>query len=192
MYFYLSFSNKLRIFYLLLFFESLILTIILNKNEDYIPFLIYEEILILLNCYLIIEGFEPFVLARVISNQNYLGVCWFIQGNEIDIQHFTAEWITYHKTQCRDIYCLICKEMGDEDKDYFGDYCLNENKTIVSKNILRQNSLVSKKFDKKKQINSNKNLINQIFPPFKFSNALLQMAERTKKFQCFTPNGGKN
>ena len=182
MYFYLSFSNKLRIFYLLLFFESLILTIILNKNEDYIPFLIYEEILILLNCYLIIEGFEPFVLARVISNQNYLGVCWFIQGNEIDIQHFTAEWITYHKTQCRDIYCLICKEMGDEDKDYFGDYCLNENKTIVSKNILRQNSLVSKKFDKKKQINSNKNLINQIFPPFKFSNALLQMAERTKKF----------
>ena len=182
MFFYLSFFNKLRVFYILLFFESLVCRIILNKNEDFIPFLLYEAILIILNCYLVVEGFEPFVLARVINNQNYLGVCWFIQGNDIDIQHFTAEWITYHKTECKDIYCLICKEMGDEDRDYFEDYCVNENKTFISKNILRQNSLTNKKFERKKQINSNKNLINQIFPPFKFSYALLQMAERTKKF----------
>jgi len=182
MFFYLSFFNKVRIFYILLIAESCAFRIILNAYEDYVPFLIYEILLIILNCYIIIEGFESFVLARVINNQNYLGVCWFIQGNDIDIQHFTAEWITYHKTQCTDIYCLICIEMSDENKDYFSEYCLNENKSMVSRNILRQNSIINKKNEKKKQINSNKNLINKIFPPFKFSQALLKMAERTKKF----------
>ena len=182
MFFYLSFFNKVRIFYILLIAESCAFRIILNAYEDYVPFLIYEILLIILNCYIIIEGFDSFVLARVINNQNYLGVCWFIQGNDIDIQHFTAEWITYHKTQCTDIYCLICIEMSDENKDYFSEYCLNENKSMVSRNILRQNSIINKKNEKKKQINSNKNLINKIFPPFKFSQALLKMAERTKKF----------
>ena len=182
MYFYLSFFNKLRVFYILLMFESILFVLILHNYEDYIPFLIYEIITFALNCYLIIEGFEPFVLARVINNQNYLGVCWFIQGNDIDIQHFTAEWITYHKTQCIDIYCLICQEMGDEDKDFFSEYCSNESKPFISRNILRQNSLTNKKKVPKKQINVNKNLINKIFPPFKFSLALLNMAERSKKF----------
>ena len=182
MFFYLSFFNKVRIFYMLLIAESCAFRIILNEYEDYVPFLIYEILLIILNCYIIIQGFEPFVLARVINNQNFLGVCWFIQGNDIDIQHFTAEWITYHKTQCVDSFCLICIEMSDENKDYFSEYCLNENKAMTSRNILRQNSLINKKNEKKKQINSNKNLINKIFPPFKFSQALLKMAERTKKF----------
>ena len=181
LYFYVSFFNKVRVFYIILMAESIIFRIFLNKNEDYVPFLLYELILIILDAYLIIEAFEPFVSARVISNQYYLGVCWFIQGNDLDMQHFIAEWITYHKTQCKEIYCLICREMGDEDKDYFSDYCLNENKSITSKNILRQNILL-KKYEKKKQINSNINLINQIFPPYKFSKALLKMAERTKKF----------
>ena len=182
MFFYLSFFNKLRVFYILLILESIIFRVLLNKYEDFIPFLMYIIFLIILNCFLIIEGFESFVLARVINNQNYLGVCWFIQGNDIDIQHFTAEWITYHKTQCIDNYCLICKEMSDENKDYFSEYFLNDNKSNFSKNILRQNNITNKKFEKKKQINSNKNLINQIFPPFKFSQALVRMAERTKKF----------
>ena len=182
MFFYLSFFNKVRIFYILLIAESCAFRIILNNYEDYIPFLIYEILLIILNCYIIIEGFEPFVLARVINNQNFLGVCWFIQGNDIDIQHFTAEWITYHKTQCTDIFCLICIEMSDENKDYFSEYCLNENKVTSSRNILRQNSIINKKNERKKQMNTNKNLINKIFPPFKFSQALLKMAERTKKF----------
>ena len=55
-------------------------------------------------------------------------------------------------------------------------------KIIFSKNYLGQISLTNKKYEKKKQINSNKNLINLIFPPFKFSQSLLIMAERTKKF----------
>ena len=182
MFFNLSFFNKLRIFYMLLIFESITFRLILHEYEDYIPFLIYEIFFIFLNSYVIVDGFDSFVLARVIYNQNYLGVCWFIQGNDIDIEHFTAEWITYHKTQCKDIYCLICIKMGDKEKDFFSYYCLNENKNFVSKNILRQNSLLNKKNERKKPINSNKNLINQIFPPFKFSVALLRMAERTKKF----------
>ena len=182
MYFYLSFFNKLRIFYILLIFETIVFRILLSEYEDYIPFLLYAVLLLFLNCFLIIGGFDSFVLARVINNQNYLGVCWFIQGNDIDIEHFTAEWITYHKTQCIDSYCLICKEMGDENIDVFSNYCLNDNKTTVSKNYLRQNSLTNRKFEKKKQMNTNKNLINHIFPPFKFSQALLRMAERTKKF----------
>ena len=181
LYFYVSFFNKVRVFYIILMAESIIFRIFLNKYEDYIPFLLYELILIILSGYLVISAFEPFALARVINSQYYLGVCWFIQGNDLDMQHFIAEWITFHKTQCKEVYCLICREMGDEVKDYFSDYCLNENKAIISKNILRQNSL-TKKFEKKKQLNSNKNLINQIFPPYKFSQALLRMADRTKKF----------
>ena len=180
MFFYLSFFNKLRLFYMLLIFESVLFRLFLSEYEDYIPFLIYEVIFIFFNCFLIIMGFESFALARVINNQNYLGVCWFIQGNDIDIQHFTAEWITYHKTQCIDNTCLICKEMANEKIDYFSEYCLNESKNTVSKNILRQNSM-NRRIEKKK-INQNKNLINQIFNPFKFSQALLRMAERTKKF----------
>ena len=133
------------LFYFFLIAEGCAFRIILNEHEDYVPFLIYGILLLILNCYIIIEGFEPFVLARVINNQNFLGVCWFIQGNDIDIQHFTAEWITYHKTQCTDIFCLICKEMSDENKDYFSEYCLNEKKVMSSRNILRQNSIINKK-----------------------------------------------
>ena len=184
MFFYLSFYNKLRIFYMLLIFESIIFRVILNNYEDYKPFLIYEVILILFNSYIIIKGFDSFALARVISNQNYLGVCWFLQGNDIDIQHFTAEWITYHKTQCKDNTCLICKEMADEKIDYFSEYCLNDNKNSQSKNILRQNSVTKR--NEKKRINKNINLINQIFNPFKFSHALVKMAERTKMFMTKT------
>ena len=184
MFFYLSFYNKLRIFYMLLLIESILFRLFLNKYEDYKPFLIYEVVLILFNSYLILRGFDSFALARVINNQNYLGVCWFIQGNDTDIQHFTAEWITYHKTQCIDNTCLICKEMADEKIDYFSEYCLNDNKNSVSKNILRQNSVTKR--NEKKKINKNKNLINQIFNPYKFSYALVKMAERTKKFMSET------
>ena len=77
------------------------------------------------------------ILKRVIINQNYLGVCWFIQGNDIDIQHFIAEWITYHKTLCKFNHCLICREIGDKEKNYFGDYCLND-KGMNTKNFLGQ------------------------------------------------------
>ena len=150
LYFNLAFFNKLRIFYIMLMIECIFFRIILHNHEDYVPFLIYVIILIILNCYILVEGFEPFILARVISDQNYLGICWFIQGNNIDIQHFTAEWITYHKTQCIETNCLICNEMGIEGDGFFTDFCSNENRNTISKNILRQNSLNNKKFEKKK------------------------------------------
>ena len=184
MYFHLSFYNKLRIFYIIFIFESVIFRLILNTNEDHIPFIIYLIICFLLNCYIIIIGFDNLVLQRVIINQNYLGVCWFIQGNDIDIQHFIAEWITYHKTLCAYNHCLICREIGNKEKNYFGDYCLNDNK-MGTKNFLGQIQPAATK--KKASINKNQsvnsvNLINKIFPPYKFSQILLKMAERRKKF----------
>ena len=184
MYFHLSFYNKLRIFYIIFIFESVIFRLILNTNEDHIPFIIYLIICFLLNCYIIIIGFDNLVLQRVIINQNYLGVCWFIQGNDIDIQHFIAEWITYHKTLCVYNHCLICREIGNKEKNYFGDYCLNDNK-MGTKNFLGQIQPAATK--KKASINKNQsvnsvNLINKIFPPYKFSQILLKMAERRKKF----------
>ena len=184
MYFHLSFYNKLRIFYILFIFESVIFRLILNTNEDHIPFIIYLIICFLLNCYIIIIGFDNLVLQRVIINQNYLGVCWFIQGNDIDIQHFIAEWITYHKTLCVYNHCLICREIGNKEKNYFGDYCLNDNK-MGTKNFLGQIQPAATK--KKASLNKNLsingvNLINKIFPPYKFSQILLKMSERRKKF----------
>ena len=184
MYFHLSFYNKLRIFYILFIFECVLFRLILNTNEDHIPFIIYLIICFFLNCYIIIIGFDNLVLKRVIINQNYLGVCWFIQGNDIDIQHFIAEWITYHKTLCVYKHCLICREVGNKEKNYFGDYCLNDNK-INTKNFLGQiqNAASKKKTSvNKKQAISSENLINKIFPPYKFSQILLKMAERRKKF----------
>ena len=184
MYFHISFYNKLRIFYILFIFESVLFRLILNANEDYIPFMIYLIICFLLNCYIIIIGFNNLVLQRVIINQNYLGVCWFIQGNDIDIQHFIAEWITYHKTLCNFNHCLICKEIGNKDKNYFGDFCLNETKSNT-KNFLGHAQTISNKkktaMSKKNSVSST-NLINNIFPPYKFSEILLKMAERRKKF----------
>ena len=184
MYFHLSFYNKLRIFYILFIFESVLFRLILNSNEDHIPFIIYLIICFCLNCYIIIIGFDSLVLQRVIINQNYLGVCWFIQGNDIDIQHFIAEWITYHKTLCSLNHCLICQEIGNKDKNYFGDYCFNDNKTNAKNFLGKVQTIVSKKKpsnNKKVSIDST-NLINKIFPPFKFSEILLKMAERRKKF----------
>ena len=184
MYFHISFYNKLRIFYILFIFESVIFRLILNSNEDHIPFMIYLIICFLLNCYIIIIGFDNLVLQRVIINQNYLGVCWFIQGNNIDIQHFIAEWITYHKTLCTFNHCLICKEIGNKDKNYFGDFCLNETKTNAKNFLGHAQTLTSKKksaINKKLSVSST-NLINKIFPPYKFSQILLKMSERRKKF----------
>ena len=34
-------------------------------------------------------------------------------------------------------HCLICKEIGNKEKNYFGDYCLNDTKT----NSKHKNSL---------------------------------------------------
>ena len=183
MYFYISFYNKLRIFYILFIFETVIFRLILNGQEDYIPFIIYLVVCFFFNCYVVIIGFDSLVLERVIINQNYLGVCWFIQGNNIDIQHFTAEWITYHKTLCKYEHCLICKEIGNKDKDYFGEYCVNDNK-ITTKNILGQinSSQTKKKPINKKLSDSSVNLINKIFPPYKFSQILLKMSLARKKF----------
>ena len=184
MYFHLSFYNKLRIFYVLFIFESVLFRLILNANTDHIPFIIYLIICFVLNCYIIVIGFESLVLQRVIINQNYLGVCWFIQGNDIDIQHFIAEWITYHKTLCILDHCLICKEIGNKEKNYFGDYCLNDTKTNSKTNFGRAQTIVAKKKQgiKKNLSEDNVNLINKIFPPYKFSQILLKMAERRKKF----------
>ena len=185
MYFHLSFYNKLRIFYILFIFECVLFRLILNTNEDHIPFIIYLIICFVLNCYIIIIGFDSLLLKRVIINQNYLGVCWFIQGNDIDIQHFIAEWITYHKTLCIYKHCLICREVGNKEKNYFGDYCLNENK-MNTKNLISQaqNAAAKKKANVSKKLSSisSVNLINKIFPPYKFSQILLKMSERRKKF----------
>ena len=90
--------NMLRALFIVFLFESVLTRILLNRDDDYKTFLVYEGIFLLFDFYIIFDQFYNYVLSKAIKSQNYLAVCWFIQVNKIDIQQFITEWISNHKT----------------------------------------------------------------------------------------------
>ena len=111
LYFFMTGFNMLRLFLLLFMFESIAVRILLNDNNDYKSFLVFEVILLIFDIYIIFASFYNYVLSKAIKSQNYLAVSWFIQANKIDIQQFITEWIANHKTVCIDENCEICEEL---------------------------------------------------------------------------------
>ena len=174
----------LRLLLLLLMFESIFVRILLNDNDDYKSFLVFEVIFLIFDCYIIFESFYSYVLSKAVKSQNYLAVCWFIQANKIDIQQFITEWIANHKTVCTNKDCEICEELIK------GHITL---KTIDAENIevdLKKNKDINNievnnnAYNKSNQLSKddvNTNLIMKIYPPYQFNLKLINISLKLKK-----------
>ena len=181
LYIYMNFSNKLRIFYILLTFECLILRLALHNEGDYIPYLVYVIIFIIFNIYLVNAKFNEYLYTSANTSQNFLSVCWFVQSNNINKQDFIIEWISNHKNKCilESHDCPICSKLK-VDFDIYSDKHLLE---LKKENIENQFLNFNNKFKNKNEITKNekRTMISNMFPPFIFFNSLINLAERYKK-----------
>ena len=185
LYFFMTGFNMLRLLLLLFMFESVAIRILLNEDNDYKSFLVFEAIFLGFDCYIIFASFYSYVLSKAIKSQNYLAVCWFIQANKIDIQQFITEWIANHKTLCTNQYCEICEELvkghialNTIDEDNLDNEELKKNEENGSEvnniNSHNKNSQVSKD-------SMNINLIMKIYPPYQFNLKLINLSLKLKK-----------
>ena len=184
LYFFMTGFNMLRTLFIVFMLESVLTRILLNSNDDFKSFLVFEVIYLIFDSYIIFGEFYNYVLSKAIKSQNYLAVCWFIQANKIDIQQFITEWIANHKTVCYDTNCEICEELikghialdetissdskSDNDKEF-------ENNNISNNAHNKDNKGNSKKDD------MNVNLIMKIYPPYQFNLKLINISMKIKK-----------
>ena len=182
LYIYINFPNKLRIFFLLLNFEFLLLRIALHSSGDHIPYLVYAIILIIFNIYLVMTKFNEFLYTMANTSQNFLAVCWFIQSNEINNNDFIIEWISNHKNKCilESYDCPICSKLKRNFDIYSDEHLLELKKERPENQFLNFNNKMKNKSEITKV--EKRTLISNMFPSFKFFNALINLAERYKKF----------
>ena len=123
----MNFSNKLRIFYILLTIECLVLRLGLHSTGDYIPYIVYVLIFVVFNIYLVIAKFNEYLYTSANISQNFLAGCWFVQSNNINKQDFIIEWISNHKNKCilESYDCPICSKLK-VDFDIYSDKHLLE------------------------------------------------------------------
>ena len=135
LYMYMNFSNRLRIFYILLTFECLLLRLCLHTSGDHIPYIVYLVILIIFNIYLVTTKYNEYLYTTANTSQNFLAVCWFIQSNDINMQDFIIEWISNHKNKCSldSSDCPICSKIKI-DFDIYSDKHLLELKKESNEN----------------------------------------------------------
>ena len=181
LYIYMNFSNRLRIFYILLILECLLLRLCLHASGDYIPYLVYLAILIVFNIYLVTAKFNIFLYTNANTSQNFLAVCWFVQSNEINKQDFIIEWISNHKIKCSldSSDCPICSKLKIDFDIYSDKHLLELKRETAESQFLNLNN----KFKIKNELTKNekRTLISNMFPPFIFFNALINLAEKYKK-----------
>ena len=185
LYFFMTGFNMLRTLFIVFMFESIITRLLLNHDEDYKSFLVYEVIYLLFDCYIIFGEFYNYVLSKAIKSQNYLAVCWFIQANKIDIQQFITEWIANHKTVCFDNNCEICEELIKGhialDESINSDYKSDNEKEPLNKNNVMNNNAHNKNQNNVKKDDMNVNLIMKIYPPYQFNLKLINLSMKIKK-----------
>ena len=182
LYFFMTGFNMLRTLFIVFLFESVLTRILLNRDDDYKAFLVYEGIFLLFDFYIIFGQFYNYVLSKAIKSQNYLAVCWFIQANKIDIQQFITEWIANHKTVCFNNDCEICEELIKGHIAF--DETLNSNygdKESSIKNNSNNNSHNKSSTSKIKKDDMNVNLIMKIYPPYQFNLKLINLSMKIKK-----------
>ena len=161
--------NKLRLFFLLFLFETLFLRTLLHSNEDYIPFIFYSILLVIFNIIIICGVLDTFIFVKATKSQNYLGVCWYLQNNNINLFDFSLEWIANHSKNCAlgSKQCPICSKI------------VQDIQKVKDDNVQKNFFLKDKKNNKDKEISA-KNLaktkISSLFPPFKFLHALVILA----------------
>ena len=182
LYFFMTGFNMLRTLFIVFLFESVLTRILLNRDDDYKAFLVYEGIFLLFDFYIIFGQFYNYVLSKAIKSQNYLAVCWFIQANKIDIQQFITEWIANHKTVCFNKDCEICEELIKGhialDETLNSDY---GDKESSIKNTGNNNAHNKSSVSKIKKDDMNVNLIMKIYPPYQFNLKLINLSMNIKK-----------
>ena len=180
LYFFMTGFNMLRTLFIVFMLESVLTRILLNDDEDYKSFLVYEVIFLVFDCYIIFGQFYSYVLSKAIKSQNYLAVCWFIQANKIDIQQFITEWIANHKTVCYDKDCEICQELikGHIALDETISSEINSNSEKEEYNINSHNKTLQNNI---KKDDMNVNLIMKIYPPYIFNLKLINLSMKIKK-----------
>ena len=182
LYFFMTGFNMLRLLLILFLSESIILRILLNRNDDYKSFFLYMVIFLLFDSYIIFGSFYNYVISKAIKSQNYLAVCWFIQANKMDITQFITEWIANHKTVCFEKDCEICDELikghvtlstveVENVSQAMGDNEENNNNIYNTTNKKNNNSKDS----------MNTNLISKIYPPYIFNLKLINLSYKIKK-----------
>ena len=175
LYVYTNFSNRLRIFFILLIFECLILHLALNSSNDGTPFFTYIVILIIFNIYLVTSKLDEYIYNIAVTSQNYLSVCWFLQTNDINKQDFTIEWISNHRTNCllKTTQCPICGKLKSVEDIYSDEFLKKINEDKGGDFFLN--------FGKNKKIevvdNEKKTMISFLFPPFTFFQSLIKLIE---------------
>ena len=184
LYFFMTGFNMLRLLLLLFMFESVAIRILLNDNDDYKSFLVFEVIFLIFDVYIIFASFYNYVLSKAIKSQNYLAVCWFIQANKIDIQQFITEWIANHKTVCYDKNCEICEELIKGHITLSTIEIENmekNNETKKENNEEINNNAHNKNNNKTSKDEMNINLIMKIYPPYQFNLKLINISLKLKK-----------
>ena len=186
LYFFMTGFNMLRLLFLLFMFESVFVRILLNDNDDYKSFLVFEVIFLIFDCYIIFENFYSYVLSKAVKSQNYLAVCWFIQANKIDIQQFITEWIANHKTVCTNKDCEICEELIKghitlKTIDVENIEINNDLKKTKENNALEANNNAYNKSNQISKDDINTNLIMKIYPPYQFNLKLINISLKLKK-----------
>ena len=187
LYFFMTGFNMLRLLLLLFLLESVVVRILLNDNNDYKSFLVFEGIFLIFDVYIIFASFYNYVLSKAIKSQNYLAVCWFIQANKIDIQQFITEWIANHKTVCVDKDCEICEELikGHISLSTIEIENMEKNNELKKDNINYaeefNNNSHNKNNNKVSKDEMNVNLIMKIYPPYQFNLKLINISLKLKK-----------
>ena len=182
LYFFMTGFNMLRLLLILFLSESIIIRILLSKDNDYKSFFVYIAIFLLFDCYIIFGSFYDYVLSKAIKSQNYLAVCWFIQANKIDITQFITEWIANHKTVCFDKDCEICDELIKGHITLSTEEAEDVSK-IMGENAEQNNNIynTSNKNNSNNKDAMNTNLIMKIYPPYVFNLKLINLSYKIKK-----------
>ena len=184
LYFFMTGFNMFRTLLIAFMFESIILRVLLNKNDDFKSFLVYEVIFLIFDCYIVFSGFYNYVLSKAIKSQNYLAVCWFIQANKIDIQQFITEWIANHRTVCVDKDCEICEELIHGHVDISTTEAENAEQNLENKENKESKNNVHNKSGGQSKIGKdemNVNLIMKIYPQYQFNLKLINLSFKIKK-----------
>ena len=169
---------RIRLYFCLLAAESILLRVILNQEEHYKNYLMYQVIFILFDGFLIIEIFPEFIYGVATKSNNYLGVCWYLEVNKIDVNKFILEWIPQHKINCTIYDCEICQDLGDSNKDQdfynaINNY-LNCNNNFSDKNNIKKTGEIT---EINKKIKEDK--IIQNYSHYKFIAKLLKICSRS-------------
>ena len=178
-----NFFNKVRIFFIMLFAELILLRIMLHEQEDYKSFLLLSVIIFIINIYIVIDIIPNFIKNKAIKCNYYPAVSWYIQVNDIDLNSFITKWMANHKNICKEIKCLICSKLITDNKIEINELesspLLDDEKNEKSKknyDINRNDINNNSKDIKENNTNINNKISHNEYNPYTFNLLLIKLS----------------